>query len=121
MMYRKRFGVARKAEDGMRYVQRGVPTSHLWTKDTAEARRFEARETALWVADQAGEGARVVEIFDYVDDEASYRQLEGICQEMLVALRMAEAMVDGPDESRLFIRNAIEQAEMFLGIVGDRP
>ena len=118
-MYRKRFGVARTAEDGPRYVQRGVPAPQLWTKDTAEARRFEARETALWVADQAGEGARVVEIFDYVDDEASYRQLEGICQEMLMALRMAEALIDGPGESRMWLRHAIEQAEMVLGI--DRP
>jgi len=119
-MYRKRFGVARTAEDGPRYVQRGVPSSHLWTKDTAEARRFEARETALWVADQAGGGARVVEIFDFVDEEASHRQLEGICQEMLMALRLAEALIDGPDTSRLFVRHAIEQAEMILG-VGDRP
>jgi len=119
-MYRKRFGVARKTEDGMRYVQGGVPAPQLWTKDTAEARRFEARETALWVADQAGGGARVVEIFDYVDDEASYRQLEGVCQEMLSALRIAEALIEGPDESRDFVRLAIEQAEMILG-VGDKP
>jgi hypothetical protein len=119
-MYRKRFGVARTAEDGPRYVQGGVPTSHLWTKDMADARRFDARETALWVADQAGEGARVVEIFDFVDDEASYRQLEGVCQEMLMALRMAEALIDGPGESRMWLRHAIEQAEAILG-VGDRP
>ena len=117
-MYRQRFGVARKGEDGPHYVQGGVPSLHLWTKDTADARRFEARETARWVADQAGEGARVVEILDYVDDEASYRQLEGICQEMLVALRVAEALVNGPGQ--VLLRDAIEQAERVLGI-GDRP
>jgi hypothetical protein len=119
-MYRKRYGVARSEEGGPRYVEDGVPAGHLWTSDPAMARRFEARETALWVADQAGGGARVIEFFDVVDDEASYRQLEGICQEMLVALRIAEAMISGPDPSRAFIRNAIEQAEQVLG-VGDKP
>ena len=115
-MYRRRFGVARHDKTGPRYVQSGVPSSHLWTEDAAEAWRFEARETARWVAEQAGEGARVVEIFDISDDEASHRQLEGICQEMLVALRIAEAMIEGPDASRAFVRCMIEQAEAVLGI-----
>jgi len=126
MMYRKRFGVVRKAEDGPHYVQGGVPASHLWTKDTAEAQRFEGREAARWVADRAGDGARVVEIFDFVDEEASHRQLEGVCQEMLIALRIAEALIAGlmiddvPDPSREHIRCTIEQAERTLG-VGDKP
>jgi len=119
-MYRRRFGVVRTGGDGLRYVQGGVPSGHLWTSDAADAWRFEARETARWVADQAGEGARVIEIFDVVDDEASYRQLEGICQEMLIALRIAEAMIDGPAQSQLYVRLAIEQAEAVLGI-RDKP
>lgn len=116
MMYRKRWGVVRKEKDGPRFIQGSVPSLHLWTADAAEAWRFEGCEAAHWAANQAGEGARVIEIFDYVDEEASRRQLEGICQEMLVALRITEALIDGSDHSRMFIRNAIEQAEMILGI-----
>jgi hypothetical protein len=119
-MYRKRFAVARTEPEGQRYVQGGVPSSHLWTGDAADARRFEARETARWVADQAGEGARVIEIFDFVDEEVSYRQLEGICQEMLIALRIVDLLIDEPSESKAFLRDAIEQAERILGI-GDKP
>lgn len=120
MMYRKRFGVVRKEDDGPRYVHGGVPSLHLWTPDAAEAWRFKAQETARWVAGQAGEGARVIEILDFVDEVASHFELEGICQEMLVALRIAEALIDGPEPSRRFVRQAIEQAEMVLG-VRDKP